>query len=383
MDMAVYDLADKEVTASLNLCVIGGSNSVMRHGYVPPLVAQIENVMGLQVNLKNLAIGGTFSQFGLWQLLAKKSHRDADVIIVEYGLNDSELATSATVRQWAKAYEGLIRRIRHEAPQAQIICPLLFSRHRAVASGLSSLSSGVVMINKRYEVATIDVPAEIAAKAPPDYWSVARDWYADGSHYARPFQVMIAELIVAEIRSGAGRSHRRNVPPISHDHFADVRSAAEDRILQTLIPEGIPTETFRNSVISETAYVITPGNMLQLRVTGEIVALIIVSTRNDGVVAYRQDETVTYAGLYRKAFADPKFRFLMNTFLPEQYLRTPPLVSESPSIVRIEVLDAASVAALQPRSVVSRSTAMIPPDTDHAMSLALVDIIYTGELSSI
>ena len=51
----------------------------MRHGYVPALVAQIENVMGLQVNLQSLAIGGTFSQFGLWQLLTKKTHLDADV----------------------------------------------------------------------------------------------------------------------------------------------------------------------------------------------------------------------------------------------------------------------------------------------------------------
>ena len=353
----------------------------MRHGYVPALVAQIENVMGLQVNLQSLAIGGTFSQFGLWQLLTKKTHLDADVIIVEYALNDSELATSAALGQWARAYEGLLAKLRREAPQAQIICPLLVSRGRVITSGLNPLLAGVVMINTRYEVATIDVTAEIAAKAPPDYWSVTRDWYADGSHYAKPFQAMIGELITAEIRSGAGRSHRRNVPPISHDHFAGVRSAAEDRIQETLVPEGTPAEVLENSVIRETAYIMTPGNRVQLRVTGEIVALILVSTRKDGIVAYHHDERVAYAGLYRKAFSDPKFSFLMNTFLPEQYFRSPPVVPESPSTVSIEILDAASVAALPPKSVISRSTAMAPPGMDKPMSLALVDIVYTGELS--
>lgn len=377
------------MTNCLNICVIGGSNSLMGRGYVPPMVAMAQTMLGRRVNLNNVSIGGTFSHFGLWQLLSKKPHLDADVIVVEYVLNDSELTSFGMMRHWAKAYEGLIWKLRQEAPGAQIICPLLINRSMAATPNLFPLVAGVMMINARYDVATIDVNKEITAKAPAPYWDAASDWYVDGSHYAKPYQVMIGEMIVSAIRDGAGRRLHSYVPPVSGDHFGQARSAVAEGIFAALMPEGTEVVSYQNRLVHEMAHLITPGRGLNLHLKGEIVALIMVSTRADGVLAYHHGDAVTHAGLYRKAFSEPKFDFLMNVFVPDQYFRnTPrPAVASTPgqipeqTPIRIEVLDTAAIAALPKKSIVSRPTATLPETKGQSLAFALVDILYVGELS--
>lgn len=353
----------------------------MGRGYVPPMVTQLETSLGRSVTLTNVSIGGTFSHFGLWQLLSKKPHVGADVIIVEYALNDAELAAYGMTRNWSMAYEGLLVRLRQDAPDAQIICPMLVNRARSESSGLAPFNAAVMFINARYDVATIDVNREIAAKGPADFWPARREWYADVSHYARAYQVMIAEMVTKAVCAGAGRCRLRHVLPVTDDHFGAVKSAVAEGIFDGLMPAEAPVKLFENSLVRETARVVAAGSSVEMDVTGEVVAVILVSTRADGVVAYHHDGAVAHAGLYRKAFSDPKFRFLMNTLLPEQYFRRPLGVTQSPTRARIEVLDAAAIAALPERGVVTRPSAMLPPATNGPMSLAVVDILYLGTLS--
>lgn len=369
------------MTSGLTICVVGGSNSVMNHGYIPPMVRQVENKTGRDVILKSVAIGGTFSHFGLWQVVTKKPHIGADVIIVEYVLNDGELAYGGTFRHWSKTYEGMIRKLRTEAPGAQIICPLLTSRHSAKLQGISPLVSAVFMINARYGVTTIDVNSEIISMAPGSFWVPEAEWYDDASHYSKPYQVMIADLVSQAIYEGKGREQRRNIPSISADHFANAKSAVMEGIFDSLMPASAKKVTFENSRVRETTTVLTPAKPASFNLLGEIVGVIIVSTRSDGVPSYHHGEAVAHAGLYRDAFSDPRFNFLMNLIVPDQYFKAQLGPTTVPTKIKLEVCSPAKFAALPPKSIITRNTAGLPKETANR-SLAVADILYVGELSA-
>ncbi len=380
--VSAYNKKDQDVSNTLKLCVIGGSNSLMTRGYVPPAVEMLQNKTGRTLELTNVSIGGTFSHFGIWQLLAKRPHIDADVIVVEYVLNDAELASFGVVQHWAKAYEGLVRKLRTEAPQAQIICPLLVNRRMATNPKLSTLVSGVAMINMRYGVETIDVNQEINQRSPNGYWKDREEWYIDGSHYAKPFQVMIGDMLASRIAAGSGRSNVRDVLPVSLDHFAQARSAVQEGLFDQIVPTAFERKAFQNRLIDETAALIPGGASLDFKLTGEIVAFIVMSTRQDSVIAYHHGSQSLHAGLYRKAFSSPKYAFLMNVLVPDQYFRVPLGAVSKPTDVKLEVLDAVSIAALDEQTVVSRPSASMPPqDLDGDRSFALVDIVYTGDIA--
>lgn len=366
---------------SLKICVIGGSNSLMSRGYVPPTVAMLKNGTGLNIEVSNVSIGGTFSHFGIWQLLAKQPHVEADVIIVEYVLNDAELASFGVVQHWAKAYEGLISKLRSEAPRAQIICPLLVNRRMATHPKLSTLVSGVALINMRYSVDTIDVNQEIHQRTPSGYWQERDEWYVDASHYAKPFQVMIADALVTRIKTGRGRSHVRDVLPVSFDHFAKARSAVQEDIFDQIVPMSFERKLYRNRLIDETAALVPEGKNLEFLLTGEIVAFIVMSTRQDGIVTYRHGSKSAYIGLFRKAFESPKYEFLMNVFVPDQYFRKPLGVTSEPTHVKLDVLDEKGRAEVDEKKIVSRPSASVPgKNAGTEGHFALVDIVYTGEI---
>lgn len=362
------------------VCVIGGSNSLMTRGWVPPAMQMARNRFNRAVELNNVSIGGTFSHFGIWQLLSKKPHLAADVVIVEYVLNDSELASAGVFRHWAKAYEGLLRKIRTENPRTQLICPLLVNRQMAAAQSISTLISGVMMINSRYDVETIDVNKEIAAKAPLGYWTPEKDWYIDGSHYAKPFQAMIAELVVDRIACGRGRAGQAEYLPVSNDNFAEAKSAAAEGLLQRLVPEAMAQVNYKNRLVDEKAYQVVPDMPLEFTLNGEIVALIFVSTRADGVLTYHHGSQKVNAGLHRKAFSEPKWDFLMNVFVPDQYMRSLIGTTTEPTPVRLEMLSDDAAAKLPKKSIISRPTASAPEGKTKKRAFALVDIVYVGEL---
>lgn len=380
--VAAHNKKGQDVSNTMKLCVIGGSNSLMMRGYVPPTVEMLQNKTGRSVELTNVSIGGTFSHFGIWQLLTKRPHVDADIIVVEYVLNDAELASFGVVQHWAKAYEGLICKLRTDAPRAQIICPLLVNRRMATNPKLSTLVSGVAMINMRYGIETIDVNQEISQRTPSGYWKDREEWYIDGSHYAKPFQVMIGDMLVSRIEAGTGHSHVRDVLPVSLDHFAQARSAVREGVFDQIVPATFERKTFQNRLIDETAALVPGGASLEFQLTGEIVAFIVMSTRHDGVITYHYGEKSVNAGLYRKAFSNPKYEFLMNVLVPDQYFRGQLGAASKPTKVTLDVLDAEAIAALDEKNVLSRPSASVPPQelAEHR-SFSLVDIVYTGDIA--
>ncbi|WP_170606527.1 SGNH/GDSL hydrolase family protein [Ruegeria arenilitoris] len=375
---------DHAMPSTMKICVIGGSNSLMADGYVRPAIEMLKNRARCDIELANVSIGGTFSHFGIWQLLSKRPHLDADVIVVEYVLNDAELSAFRSVLNWSKTYEGLVRKLRTEAPRAQIICPLLVNRRMASKPKLSSLVSGAVMINMRYGIETIDVNQEIIQRCPMGSPRDAEGWYRDLSHYAKPFQIMIGEMLASRIAAGAGRSCARDTLPVNLDHFAEARSAVQEGIFDNIVPPEFERKSFQNRLVEETAALVPEGKSFGFKLTGEIVALIIVSTRQDGILVYHHADKSVNVGIYRKAFAKSRFDFLMNVIVPEQYFFGKCAATTEPTVVKVDVLNARAIQELDSTNVVTRPSARMPPnDTESEYSFALVDIVYAGEIAPI
>ncbi|MCE3543790.1 hypothetical protein LXJ56_26800, partial [Escherichia coli] len=73
----------------LKTVIIGGSNTVMLPGYLPSLLATMAR-RGIDLDIAaDLAVGGTTSAFGLYQLKTYDKLADCDLLLIEYALNDA------------------------------------------------------------------------------------------------------------------------------------------------------------------------------------------------------------------------------------------------------------------------------------------------------
>lgn len=370
----------------LKICVVGGSNSLMANGYIPPLVEILETSTDKTVSLHNFAIGGTFSHFGLWQLLVNPEYRSADIIIVEYALNDAELFNWRLSQNWALAYEGLLRKLRTEAPQALIICPLLYSRSSALRDKLCVPAAQVCYINHRYGVATIDVNARFAGNDSKGSSETQEDWYKDASHYTKEKQNLISQFLADEILGGTGndpaKDPAKGLPlALSSQNFCDARSAMQEGIIGELFGKGVEKSVFSNSISSCEAYMLQPGMSVSFELKGQVVAFIMVSTRDDGVVRYSFGDREFLSSARRKALdRNEKFSFLMNNFVPDQFFKQPVSHSEVFTPISVEVLTRVEMSETDPSSVLCRPNSRVPAADQENLSFGIVDIVFTGEI---
>jgi len=362
----------------MKITVIGGSNSLLKTGYVPIVVNLLEQAQGEAVELNNLAIGNTFSHFGFWQILTKNNHHDSDVIIIEYALNDQELSSSRLFNQWANIYEGIISKLRKDNPKAQIIAPLFMTRKAIQNPKITTFLSGAALINLRYSIDSIDVTQLLYSLGGAQYWDAPKDWYRDGPHYNKNIQAIIGKEVVDRIIKGAGRSFYKEYFPVSSDFFINPKSAAKEGNIQRIFHCAEKLITYKNSIVEEKAAVFTKNTPLKFSVKGKLLALIIISTKDDGVIKINFNNETAFASLRRKIFDNDNSKFLLNILVPDQYLKheTPPSVDfEDYNFSVIE--DYKDVCD----RVVCRGSARIPDDGIH--SLAVVDILYVGEIRSV
>lgn len=364
----------------LKLCVIGGSNSLVHYGYVAPLVTRLENKTGRHVTLRNVSAGGTFSQFGLWQAATKHPHKNADVIIVEYALDDRELEQREAFSHWRKSYEGLIRRLRKEAPKAQIICPILTHQKDASLEAMAKLALTTIAINSHYGVESVDVQGVIGSMAPEKFWVPAEEWYKEPSHYSKPYQAILAGLIVDAICSGRGSSDQMDVAPIHADHFEGARSAAEDGLLDLIMPSGAERILFENDKVKETGIKLTSDCGASFALRGEIVALIIMSTVENGVLAYHHGDHSTFTSLFRKALVGSGHGFLLDVVIPDQSFGKTLGSTKGTVDINLSVCNDYAQEDIPKSKIHIRGSSTLPP-TWNDRSICLVDLLYVGSLS--
>ncbi|OLL30460.1 hypothetical protein BTH42_17050 [Burkholderia sp. SRS-W-2-2016] len=361
----------------MKLCIIGGSNSVLKDGYVPFLVAALEKSLDKKIDLVNLAIGGTFSHFGLWQVTAKDKHRSADVIVVEYALNDSELSRWRIAKQWARTYEGLIAKLRAEVPSAQIVAPLLTTQNIWDNPTFSEINSGVAFINERYGVTTVDCNQKLYDKSIAGELTPAVDLYRDPSHYSKKAHSLIGEMVASTVLQGHGRSSNANVLPISKGRYINAKSAVREGVFRKIFSQTERFEAFSNSLVSEEAYRIEQGDTVRFKIKGTLLALIVISVPNDGVIDFNFGGEKVLFSLRRTALDEGNFKFLVNVCVPDQYYRNATCVSKEFTPVEFRLASREQIAD-NSKTIMMRNTARLPDNVSHQLSV--VDILYEGEI---
>lgn len=268
-----------------NILFLGGSNTVMRNGYVDALIASLEDRLGPVSRITNLAAGGNSTVHGLMLAMQQPDLADYDIVVIEYGVNDVKLAKPDGIDAWKGATEGLVRRLLAARPDMHVVFALFGRRD----------------MQKRYMFRPAESTVELAAHYAPtqrvtlvDIDHLFRDvlfrdeaefagLYVDRSHYRRP---AIARLVGALIASGIlGAPTRAAAPlpgPLYPWHFAGAE-------LVDLVGDPETARVFANSRYTVPTRPIGLGETLTIKLPGAIAGIEFVAIPTAATLVLREE----------------------------------------------------------------------------------------------
>jgi hypothetical protein len=177
----------------MNILVIGGSNSLLKGGYVHHLQETLA-ARG-DVTIHQLSVGATSSLAAIGRLFDTAGLASVDVILYEYAINDAgHFAWRPDgVRSWLLCLHLLLQAAAQLYPDA-VFVPLVFSMQRAASPAVQNpFYDAQIAAFAALELPTIDIRrwlADLFLGRPPAWL------YRDDAHYS-PTQA--ASLIACEI----------------------------------------------------------------------------------------------------------------------------------------------------------------------------------------
>ncbi|BCP53269.1 hypothetical protein K32_18860 [Kaistia sp. 32K] len=366
---------------ALRTIVIGGSNTVMQPGYWPSLLANMaRRGMALDV-VADLSVGGTTSGFGLFQLKAHPGLADADVLIIEYALNDAFVYGDERrpFRHWARFYEGIIRYALEQNPNLRIVSLVFGARSGTYVSAVPSIDAGMHYISDWYETSVINVSRHLMRRFGRE---VITDpaFYSDQGHYARPIATSIVADIVADDleRILAAPVRARALPlPIDPQHFAgagviDAKTLIESR--------GLPARDYRNRRFGATTADLSRFRLKLEFEKGRPLALSYVCAPEVGPLEISMPGETIEAATLKGGVRDGAFKFLFS-MLSCEFLYPGPALLQEPAKLAISIQVAQGVPRTN-RHVPKDNVAHAAYDPAAEPVMPLLGILYTGTLKS-
>lgn len=297
----------KNVTA----VAIGGSNTVMRPGYLTELPRCLSKY---GINLKvvaNLAVGNTTILNGLINLkMNSAAIKSSDALFIEYTLNDTSVFASSldAFGRWVKAMEGAIRFAREVNPTIKII-PIIFATRTGVhRSTINPLHGGVHYLASYYGLTPVDVNAALVQRFGRDFYE-APGAYGDYAHYQRPvFTTLAAEIIAERVKDALlSRVGVGQLPPaVDPENYS-----AASTIDVTCVP-GLPEERFKNYLYDETTFDLGAG-AVSLEIEGGNLLAAKFACTSDVCRCYVQVNGIWFAAnTMQPGMEEPKYKFLLS-----------------------------------------------------------------------
>ena len=213
----------------LKTLIIGGSNTVMQPGYLSSLLSVMAR-RGVSLDIvADLAVGGTTSAFGLYQLkLHEQELADCDLLLIEYALNDAFVYGDERrpFRHWARFYEGIIRFARERNPKLRIATLVFGARNGSFLASVPAIDAGIGYISRWYGTICVDVSQLLMQRLGREVVGHP-SFYSDQGHYARPVATtIVANLIADELEPALAAPPRPAAlpPAIDPEHFANARA---------------------------------------------------------------------------------------------------------------------------------------------------------------
>lgn len=295
----------------LSAVAIGGSNTVMRPGYLTELPRCLER-HGISLDLKaNLAVGNTTILNGLINLKSKEDVlKVSDVLLIEYTLNDTSAFAGSleSVSKWVKGMEGAIRFARTVNPSIKVI-PIIFATRTGVhRSTINPLHGGVHYLANYYGLVAVDVNAAMMVRFGRDFFE-APGAYGDYAHYQRPvFTTLAAEIIADKVKDSllSRTTPPALPPPVDPENYGDAGLIASSSV------DGLKEDRFKNYLYDETTFDLGSGS-LEIEIEGGTLLAAKFACTDDISQCYAKVNNCWYqARTLQPGMEEPKYKFLLS-----------------------------------------------------------------------
>jgi len=144
----------------MNILIVGGSNSVMKHGYSDQLADLLDRpdmitLTGSKAQITNLSVGANSAMRGLETL--KGADLDGiDLLILEYFINDLPVFSRDGAEFWLACYEGMIRYALSMNPRLRIMPLMLGRRDKQFYAIQNGMRDGMTGLAEKYDLKRVD-----------------------------------------------------------------------------------------------------------------------------------------------------------------------------------------------------------------------------------
>lgn len=361
----------------LKTLIIGGSNTVMQPGYLPSLLATMAR-RGVELNIvADLAVGGTTSAFGLYQLKIREQElADCDLLLIEYALNDFFVYGDERrpFRHWARFYEGIIRFARERNPNLRIATIVFGQRNGPFLTSVPSIDAGINYISQCYGTICVDISRMLMQKLGREVVTHPT-FYSDQGHYARPVATtMVANLIADVLEPALAAPFRAAAlpPAIDPEHFAGARALDGTWLAKRL---GRPVVEYGNRRFSVAAMDLGRDRLRFEIEKGMLLALNYVCEPRTPPLDIRLGEEMHRAALLKGGVRDGAYKFLVS-MLSFEFLYGPTLLDmqQTRSLVLTGGTEAAEHKLHVPKDSIRHDTLPAEP------VLPIGGLLFTGNL---
>lgn len=297
----------KPVLDTLNISIVGGSNSVMRRGYCKYLNSYITQASSCQTTLKYYSLGGVPNIFGTIQQERYDIAANSDIIFFEYCVNDRHAieVDHFSLDAAGKSLEGFIRKVQQSNPNCLIVILIFGINLEDFYQNHCHLSELYESIGKYYNLPVINITELLKQSFDLDY---VKSLYneKDHAHYTRPEGVQIvSQTIVEELsktiklksftKEQKFKKNKHNlIEPIYTDNLENL-SFIEQFENGKYFKKTPKVSVYQNTVFREKHYTITQNNSLDFLLKGELLAIFVKSDLSDGLikVEFNQQHVIT------------------------------------------------------------------------------------------
>lgn len=379
-------IGKKPILDTLNISIVGGSNSVIRKGYGKYLNGYIGKASSCNTSLKYYSLGGVSNIFGAIQQERHDIAAHSDIIFFEYCVNDRHAidVDHLSLDAAGKSLEGFIRKVYKSNPKCLIVILIFGINLEDFYQNHCYLSELYESVGKHYNLPVINVTELLSQSLGLDY---VRSLYndKDHAHYTRPEGVeVVAQTIAKELAKtiqlkSLGKEKKlktkqltaNQVKPIytyNLENLAFIEKFDDGNYFQKTPKVSV----YQNTVFKEKHYTITQDNSMEFLLKGKLLAIFIKSDLNDGLVKIKCDHQSVITSSYSSWVNKIKPQNVIN--LISSPLRR---FDKSENFVPVSI----SVCSDYPETFDIGYEKAVPTKSDpNKWKLSIIGIAYIGEI---
>jgi hypothetical protein len=368
------------MSGPIKVVVIGGSNTLMNPGWFPKFISMAAD-RGLSISvLENYAIGNTTIGYGFYCLLKNDALRNADVLMIEYAINDEFIYRDIPgFRHWARLYEGLIRFAVGLNPTIKIFSVILETRRVALADEISQISSNIVYLSHWYQIGFVDLSRELNIRHG---LSVLADekLYAqnDAAHYSTNKGVPAVAEIAADAFAELVRAPTYELSsPVDRRAFVSVGRLD---VVDLARAQGLDIKTYKNKRFSLSTFDLA-AFALRIRIKkGILLGIEFVCERNTAPFYITIGSLSWECDPMKSGVKDGTYKFLLS-YMPCEFLYGSGLTKYDELNQGLIVLSSKRPDSVTNKWLPRDGSVYVRAESEPKEVFPIMGILYSGELT--